>query len=81
MASPSTSVANARFAVEVPPGIDPVDAAPLTCAGATTYKAANVAGIRPRELVSVCGIGGLGSPRRAVHVHRGQDRRRRRHPQ
>ena len=54
------SVADARFAVEVPPGVDPVDAAPLTCAGVTTYKAVKVAGIRPTELVSVVGVGGLG---------------------
>src|SRR5215203_700882 len=30
-------VASARFVVPVPYGIDPLDAAPLTCAGVTTY--------------------------------------------
>jgi propanol-preferring alcohol dehydrogenase len=44
----------------VPAGIDPIDAAPLTCAGVTTYKAVKVARITPSELVSVVGIGGLG---------------------
>jgi propanol-preferring alcohol dehydrogenase len=29
----------ARHVVKVPDGIDPFDAAPLTCAGVTTYKA------------------------------------------
>ena len=41
-------------------GRSAVDAAPLTCAGVTTYKAAKVAGIRPSETVLVSGIGGLG---------------------
>ena len=36
--------ANGRYVVKVPPGVDPVDAAPLTCAGVTTYKAVKVAG-------------------------------------
>jgi propanol-preferring alcohol dehydrogenase len=54
------TIADAAFAVEVPAGVDPVDAAPLTCAGVTTYKAVKVAGITPTELVSVVGIGGLG---------------------
>jgi propanol-preferring alcohol dehydrogenase len=54
------AVADAEFAVRVPAGIDPVDAAPLTCAGVTTYKAVKVAHIRPSERVAVFGIGGLG---------------------
>ena len=54
------AVADAEFAVRVPAGIDPLDAAPLTCAGVTTYKAVKVAHIRPSERVAVFGIGGLG---------------------
>lgn len=54
------AVADARFAVPVPDGIDPVDAAPLTCAGVTTYKAVKVSGARSGDLVSVVGVGGLG---------------------
>jgi propanol-preferring alcohol dehydrogenase len=53
-------VANARFAVPVPDGVSSLDAAPLTCAGVTTYKALKVAGIVPTERVAVFGIGGLG---------------------
>ena len=52
--------ASARFAVRVPEGVDPLDAAPLTCAGVTTYKAVKVSGARPSDLVAVFGIGGLG---------------------
>jgi propanol-preferring alcohol dehydrogenase len=49
-----------RYVVKVPPGVDPVDAAPLTCAGVTTYKAVKVAGTRPSDLVAIFGVGGLG---------------------
>jgi propanol-preferring alcohol dehydrogenase len=44
----------------VPEGLDPFDAAPLTCAGVTTYKAVKVAGTRSADLVAVFGVGGLG---------------------
>lgn len=54
------AVGDARFAVSVPEGVDPMDAAPLTCAGVTTYKAVKVSGARTGELVSVIGVGGLG---------------------
>jgi alcohol dehydrogenase, propanol-preferring len=37
-----------------------VEAAPLTCAGVTTYKAVKVSGARPTDLVAIFGIGGLG---------------------
>ena len=37
-----------------------VEAAPLTCAGVTTYKAVKVADVRPTERVAIFGIGGLG---------------------
>jgi len=53
-------VADAAFVGLVPAGIDPLDAAPLTCAGVTTYKAVKVSGARSSDLVAVFGIGGLG---------------------
>ncbi|HZX36940.1 MAG TPA: alcohol dehydrogenase AdhP [Streptomyces sp.] len=53
-------IAWADFAQPVPEGIDPRDAAPLTCAGVTTYKALKVAGVRPAQLVAISGVGGLG---------------------
>jgi propanol-preferring alcohol dehydrogenase len=52
--------ASARYVVRVPDGVDPFDAAPLTCAGVTTYKAVKVSGARSADLVAVFGIGGLG---------------------
>ena len=50
----------ARYVVNVPDGIDPLDAAPLTCAGVTMYKAVAVGGTRSTDLVAVYGVGGLG---------------------
>src|SRR3954464_1988669 len=52
--------AHAKYVVRVPEDVDPFDAAPLTCAGVTTYKAVKVAGTRPSDLVAVFGVGGLG---------------------
>ena len=54
------AVAHGRYVVKVPQGIDPFDAAPLACAGVTTYKAVKVAGTRSSDLVAVFGVGGLG---------------------
>jgi len=53
-------LADADYVVAVPDGIDPLEAAPLTCAGVTTYKAVKVSGARSSDLVAVFGIGGLG---------------------
>jgi alcohol dehydrogenase, propanol-preferring len=54
------AVAYGRYVVKVRDGIDPLYAAPLTCAGVTTYKAVKVAGTRSSDLVAVFGVGGLG---------------------
>ena len=50
----------ADFAQPVPDGVSAIEAAPLTCAGVTTYKALKVAGVRPTQLVAISGVGGLG---------------------
>ncbi|KUL20751.1 zinc-dependent alcohol dehydrogenase [Streptomyces regalis] len=50
----------ADYAQPVPQGVTAVDAAPLTCAGVTTYKALKVADVRPAQLVAISGVGGLG---------------------
>ena len=54
------AIGYARHVVRVPEEIDPLDAAPLTCAGVTTYKAVKVSGAGPSDLVAVFGAGGLG---------------------
>ncbi|MDP1803805.1 MAG: zinc-dependent alcohol dehydrogenase, partial [Acidimicrobiales bacterium] len=50
----------ASYVGKVPDGIDPFEAAPLTCAGVTTYKAVKVSGARSSDLVAIFGVGGLG---------------------
>jgi propanol-preferring alcohol dehydrogenase len=54
------AVGYARHVVRVPDGVDPADAAPLTCAGVTTYKAVKVSERASSDLVAVFGVGGLG---------------------
>jgi alcohol dehydrogenase, propanol-preferring len=50
----------AKSVGRVPEGVHPFEAAPLTCAGVTTYKAVKVSGACPSDLVAVFGAGGLG---------------------
>ncbi|MFC1437363.1 zinc-binding dehydrogenase [Streptacidiphilus sp. N1-10] len=54
------ALAHGDYVVKVPEGLHPLDAAPLTCAGVTTYKAVKVSGARPGTRVLISGIGGLG---------------------
>ena len=44
----------------MPDGLNPVEAAPLLCAGITTFNALRHSGARPGDCVAVLGIGGLG---------------------
>jgi D-arabinose 1-dehydrogenase-like Zn-dependent alcohol dehydrogenase len=44
----------------MPESLDPVEAAPLLCAGITTFNALRHSGAVPSDLVAVHGIGGLG---------------------
>src|SRR6202048_1859480 len=53
-------IAEARGISSVPDELTSVDAAPLLCAGITTYNALRNAGMRGGDLVAVQGIGGLG---------------------
>jgi len=54
------AVASAAYVGKVPAAIDAFEAAPLTCAGVTTYKAVKVSGARSSDLVAIFGVGGLG---------------------
>ena len=44
----------------IPDDLAAVDAAPLLCAGVTTFNALRESGARPGDLVAILGIGGLG---------------------
>ncbi len=54
------AVADGHYVVPVPNEVSSFVAAPLTCAGVTTYKAVKVARVASAETVAVFGIGGLG---------------------
>ncbi len=53
-------VAPAEAVVAMPATLSAVEAAPLLCAGITTYNALRHSGALPGDLVAVQGIGGLG---------------------
>ena len=53
-------VAPAMALALVPEDLSAVEAAPLMCAGITTYNALRHSGARPGEVVAVLGLGGLG---------------------
>jgi D-arabinose 1-dehydrogenase-like Zn-dependent alcohol dehydrogenase len=44
----------------IPAGLSAVEAAPLMCAGITTFNALRHSGARPGDVVAVLGLGGLG---------------------
>ena len=50
----------ANALARIPDEISAVDAAPLMCAGATTYNALCASNARPGDLVAVLGLGGVG---------------------
>jgi D-arabinose 1-dehydrogenase-like Zn-dependent alcohol dehydrogenase len=53
-------IARAEALARVPDELSAVEAAPLMCAGITTYNCLRNSGARPGELVAVLGLGGLG---------------------
>jgi propanol-preferring alcohol dehydrogenase len=78
-------IAEARALASIPDELNPVEAAPLLCAGITTYNALRNAGLRAGDLVAVQGVGGLGHLGiqfarkmgfRTVAIARGKDRER-----
>lgn len=76
-------VAHVSALARVPESLDPVDSAPLLCAGITTFNALRNCGARPGELVAIQGMGGLGHlgiqyasrlGYRTVAISRGRDK-------
>lgn len=51
---------NADYAARIPDGADPLEVAPILCAGVTVYKGLKVTHTRPGQWVAISGIGGLG---------------------
>jgi D-arabinose 1-dehydrogenase-like Zn-dependent alcohol dehydrogenase len=53
-------VAPTEALAKIPNELSAIDAAPLMCAGITTYNALRNSGARPGDVVAILGIGGLG---------------------
>jgi D-arabinose 1-dehydrogenase-like Zn-dependent alcohol dehydrogenase len=53
-------IAPASALASIPPELTAIEAAPLMCAGVTTFNALRNAGARAGDLVAVLGVGGLG---------------------
>jgi propanol-preferring alcohol dehydrogenase len=49
-----------EWANRIPDGIDPVEAAPLMCAGAAAYASHKKTGVQAGETLAIFGLGGLG---------------------
>ena len=54
------ALAQADYLGRIPGNLSFVDAAPILCAGVTTYKGLKETGARPGEWVVISGVGGLG---------------------
>lgn len=66
-------VVTEHFAIKIPDNIDLQHAAPLLCAGITTYSPLMRAGIKKGDQVGVVGIGGLGHMAIKLAVSKGAE--------
>ena len=53
-------VVDEEFTLQIPSNLDPAGAAPLLCAGITTYSAMRHWDVQPGDKIGVAGLGGLG---------------------
>jgi uncharacterized zinc-type alcohol dehydrogenase-like protein len=53
-------VVDEHFVLRIPENLDPAGAAPLLCAGITTYSPLKRNGVGPGKKVAIAGLGGLG---------------------
>lgn len=53
-------VVSEDYVLRLPAGLDPASAAPILCAGVTTYSPLRHVGVKPGDKVGVVGMGGLG---------------------
>jgi propanol-preferring alcohol dehydrogenase len=54
------AIGQADYVARIPKNLSFVDAAPILCAGVTTYKGLKETATRPGEWVVISGVGGLG---------------------
>ncbi len=53
-------IADPNYVAHIPAGLAAIEAAPIICAGVTTYKGLKETQARPGEWVAISGVGGLG---------------------
>ncbi len=53
-------LADPNYVAHIPSGLDPKEAAPIICAGITTYKGIKETEAKPGEWIAISGVGGLG---------------------
>jgi propanol-preferring alcohol dehydrogenase len=53
-------LADPNYVAHIPDGLSPAEAAPIICAGITTYKGIKMTEARPGEWIAISGVGGLG---------------------
>jgi propanol-preferring alcohol dehydrogenase len=53
-------LADPNYVAHIPSGLTSAEAAPLICAGITTYKGIKETGAKPGQWIAISGIGGLG---------------------
>jgi propanol-preferring alcohol dehydrogenase len=53
-------IVDSRFAAPIPEGMSFVEAAPLTCAGATIYHSIQNADVKAGGSIAIVGVGALG---------------------
>ena len=53
-------VADPSYVAHIPAGLGPENAAPLICAGVTSYKGIKETGAKPGQWIAISGAGGLG---------------------
>ncbi len=53
-------LADPNYVAHIPAGLSAIDAAPIICAGVTTYKGIKEAATKPGDWIAISGVGGLG---------------------
>ena len=53
-------LADPNYVARIPAGLSAIDAAPIICAGVTTYKGIKEAATKPGDWIAISGVGGLG---------------------
>ena len=53
-------LADPNYVARIPAGLSAIDAAPIICAGVTTYKGIKEGATKPGDWIAISGVGGLG---------------------